>query len=267
MKKGIFLFVLLFFSVSPANAWSDKEHRMMAYMAEEHLTENTKEFLAKYLDQSIVEYSVWMDIYRNAPGYAQTTKWHMVTVGEDGHSFPENHEGKAAQALEQACEILSNYKEYNDSTIQINIIFLIHLVPEIHCPAHYYFLEFGDDVLTKQYTFMPISYNGVAYTYHKLWDDAPTLARKDDNLDMAKAYYDIWDDAKRKDVSDGGIQAWLLDNAQRIKGIYQWIQKGQAIDRQFLLDRQDFIDTQVRLGSARLERILNDLFDKWKEKD
>lgn len=264
--KRVLLFLLSLMSMCPiVCAWSDQEHRIMAYIAEEHLTKNTKEFLAKYLDQSIVEYSVWMDVYRNAPGYERTTKWHMVTVGEDGKSFPSGHEGQAVQAVETAIDILSHYKEYNDSTVFINILFLVHLIPEIHCPAHYYFLEFGDDVQTKNYTFMPIVYEGIKDTYHHMWDSSPTLAQPDADLDASKAYYDIWDDATRKMVSDGGPKAWFLDNAKRIKKIYNWVRPNQAISRQFLLDRKDFIDMQVRLASARLERTLNDLFDKWKE--
>jgi hypothetical protein len=68
-------------------------------------------------------------------------------------------------------------------------------------------------------------------------------------------------------VSDGRPRAWLEDNAKRIRKIYQWIQPNQAIDVQFLLRRKDFIDMQVRFGAARLERILNDLFDTWKERE
>ena len=238
----------------------------MAYMAEEHLSQNTKEFLAKYLDQSIVEYANWMDVYRNSVGYECTTTWHMVTVGKDGRSFPRDHEGKAAQALEEMCEILSNYKEYNDSTVHINLVQIIHLIPEIHCPAHYYFLELGDDVSTKDYTFMPIIYEGASDTYHHLWDSAATLTQQGTNLDEYKEYYDVWDDSTRKLVSDGGPQAWLVDNAKRIRNIHNWIYPNQSLDKQFLLKRKDFIDMQVRLGAARLERMLNDLFDTWKEK-
>ncbi|MBR0298429.1 MAG: S1/P1 nuclease [Bacteroidales bacterium] len=265
MKKALLILHLLALLCLPASAWSDAEHRMMAYMAEEHLTANTKEFLAKYLDQSIVEYAVWMDTYRNSPGYEKTTKWHMVTVGEDGKSFPEGREGQAVKAVETAIDILSHYKEYNDSTVHINLIYLIHLIPEIHCPAHYYFLEFGDDKETKKYTFMPILWEGKTDTYHHMWDSSPTLSQPDANLDESKAYYDIWDDATRKLVSDGGPRAWFLDNARRIKKIYGWVRPNQALDRQFLLSKKDFIDMQVRLAAARLERTLNDLFDKWKE--
>lgn len=45
--------------------------------------------LDRYLDQSIVEYSTWMDRYRTAPGYEITTYWHMVTIDKDGNVPPE----------------------------------------------------------------------------------------------------------------------------------------------------------------------------------
>lgn len=83
MKKLICLLLMLCAGTA-AFAWGGREHRLIAYIAEAHLTPRTRQVLDRYLDQSIVEYSTWMDRYRTAPGYEITTYWHMVTIDKDG---------------------------------------------------------------------------------------------------------------------------------------------------------------------------------------
>ena len=88
MKKLICLLLMLCAGTA-AFAWGGREHRLIAYIAEAHLTPRTRQVLDRYLDQSIVEYSTWMDRYRTAPGYEITTYWHMVTIDKDGNVPPE----------------------------------------------------------------------------------------------------------------------------------------------------------------------------------
>ena len=98
MKKLICLLLMLCAGTA-AFAWGGREHRLIAYIAEAHLTPRTRQVLDRYLDQAIVEYSTWMDRYRTAPGYEITTYWHMVTIDKDGSVPPEplrpNGDGKA----------------------------------------------------------------------------------------------------------------------------------------------------------------------------
>ena len=100
MKKLICLLLMLCAGTA-AFAWGGREHRLIAYIAEAHLTLRTRQVLDRYLDQSIVEYSTWMDRYRTAPGYEITTYWHMVTIDKDGSVPPEplrpNGDGDAVQ--------------------------------------------------------------------------------------------------------------------------------------------------------------------------
>ena len=114
MKKLICLLPMLCAGTA-AFAWGGREHRLIAYIAEAHLTPRTRQVLDRYLDQSIVEYSTWMDRYRTAPGYEITTYWHMVTIDKDGSVPPEplrpNGDGDAVRQLTRAIERLRNYRE------------------------------------------------------------------------------------------------------------------------------------------------------------
>ena len=139
MKKLICLLLMLCAGTA-AFPWGGREHRLIAYIAEAHLTPRTRQVLDRHLDQPIVEYSTWMDRYRTAPGYEITTYWHMVTIAKAGNVPPEplrpNGDGDAVRQLTRAIERLRNYRELSDSTVNVNLKYVIHLVGEMHCPGH-----------------------------------------------------------------------------------------------------------------------------------
>ena len=65
-------------------AWGGHGHKIVAAIAEKHLTPRAQKNIDLYLDQSIVSYAEWMDQYRNGTPYEISTWWHMITIGTDG---------------------------------------------------------------------------------------------------------------------------------------------------------------------------------------
>lgn len=61
----------------------------------------------------------------------------MVTIDKDGSVPPEplrpNGDGDAVRQLTRAIERLRNYRELSDSTVNVNLKYVIHLVGEMHC--------------------------------------------------------------------------------------------------------------------------------------
>lgn len=256
MKRLLTLIMMLVASLS-AFAWGGKEHRFMAYMAEQHLTQNTRAFLERYLDQSLTEYASWMDRYRDSPGYKPTTKWHMVSVDAQGNFEPDGN-GKALPKLNEAIKILSNYKEYDDSTVHINIVYVIHLVPEIHCPAHYYIGE--PDKIKRGW--QPVIFKGKKVKYHGFWDGSMNTLYPNMTYVQLLGIFDIWSPEKQREVSNGTPDDWCRDNLTRVKAIYDWAKPNDVLPDDFLEQHRELPETQVRLGGYRLARLLNDLFDK-----
>lgn len=262
MKKYISIIIAILVSSSIAEAWSWKEHRLMAYIAEEHLTENTKNVLRRYLDQSIIEYANWMDRYRDAPGYKETTHWHMVTVSEDLKSLPEGYLGHAAQALRNAVDILEDYQHHNDSTVFVNILYVIHLVPETHCPSHFYFLDLGGIEGSGIRNFGRVKINDRQMTYHAIWDTAISTLYPGLDLDQYRKLFDTFTDMEQKSASEGSVEDWILENGRRIREIYEWAKPGDMLPGDFLEQHRELPESMVPRASYRLARLLNQLFDK-----
>lgn len=262
IKRILSPIVLSLAFATAAYGWSGTEHRLMAYIAQEHLLPQTQAVLDRYLDQSIVEYASWMDRYRNSKGYEMTTHWHMVSIAQDGLSLVERDKsrGLAAYALHDAVEILKNYKEYSDSTVYINIMYIVHLVPEVHCPSHYHFYEFGGAKGAIDRCFQNVWLKGKKEGYHHIWDSSISTINPGLTRDQYKELFDTWTPEQQKAVSDGTVEDWILSNAAKVKVIYDWANPGERLDDDFMLQHRSLPESMVAPAGYRLARLLNDLF-------
>ena len=147
-----------------ACGWGRIGHDAVAYIAECNLSPKAQRIAEKYLGHSIVYFSSWMDDYRRSPGYEHTTYWHMAPVDERMYYTDEvrSSRGDAVCELENAIGLLKNYRQLDDSTVAANLRYVIHLVGDMHCPAHvdYPGVELWYDV----------SFNGKKRSYHSVWD-------------------------------------------------------------------------------------------------
>ena len=263
MRKTI-LIILAVLVCCPGYSWAWKEHRLMAYMASGHLTPSTQAFLDRYLDQNIFEYATWMDRYRDSPGYTQTNECHMIWVDADG-TLPvkESGSGRALPLMKEAINILSNWQDYNDSTIYINIVYLIHLIPEMHTPGHFYLHEVEENhtALVKK-MWAPFTFDGKKEkSYHYFWDQGVTKLYPDITMDEFVKKFDTWDEEKQAEVCQGTLDDWALDNISRIRQIYDWYVP--SAPRTFMTEEHGWlIEEQARRAGYRLAKVLNDLFDK-----
>lgn len=242
-----------------ASAWSGTEHKIMADIAQEHLTPATQAVLDRYFDSPLCEYANWMDRYRRAPGYEMTDAWHMTVVGEDNHSLPRDERGQAFYALQNAIGVLQDYKNQSDSTVFVNLLYIVHLVPEIHCPSHLYLCSLGGFDKANEMNFRYLKFKGVSKTYHSLWDSSITIVNPSLNLDEYRTLYDTWTPVQQKAAGDGTVEAWLCDIADKVQVIYSWEKKN--LENDFFIRHRELPEELVRLASYRLARVLNTLFD------
>ena len=169
MKKILLpVFVMFFMSLSLADSfgWGRTGHDAVAAIAERHLTGKARATVEAILDgKSIVYWSNWMDNVRRTPEYGYTTNWHVSHVDSGFKAvIAEKHgkyNGDCLWGLEKIMPVLEDYKAYDDSTVQVNLKFLIHLIGDMHCPVHVYYEDKQDFnvVLGSRKT-----------SYHALWD-------------------------------------------------------------------------------------------------
>lgn len=256
--SGCLAAVVFCFYASPALGWGRTGHDAITYIAECHLTPRAKKNIEKILDgKSIVYYAKWMDEIRATPEYSYTTNWHVGHVDRNLKAVVAEKHGKyngdCILGLEKVMPILENYRNYDDSTVAVNLKFLIHLIPDMHCPVHVYY--------EGQESFS-VYFNGAKCGYHKLWDSELidsvhgwSYSEYGRELDRASAQ-------EIKEYCNGTFIDWLEDNAVRCKVIYEWGSADAELGQDFKNEAVRLAEEQIMIGGYRLAHVLNSLFDK-----
>ena len=246
MKKLLFLLLCAgFLHTGSAFGWGREGHETIAKIAERNLTKKAKKRIEKYLGgHSVVYYAKWMDEYRKTPEYA------------DELLNPKR--GNAIYGLELAVGNLKNYRSLTDSAVAVNLKYVIHLVGDMHCPAHikYTTHNMKYDVLFEDKYRKPHK-----FYVHSVWDNEIitttriwSVSEWADELDRAPK-------SEKQALAAGTPRDWLHDAAVCCEVQFEWAKPDERLGQDFLNKALPLVESQIRKAGYRLARILNDLFD------
>ena len=265
MKKLYFLLLAaLFIQPQQTKAWDGLGHQVIARIAERNLTPQTKANLERFLDHSIVEYSTWMDIYRKAPGYEMTNWWHMGTIDENGNpcgSIRDNGDGDALPQLTKAIDRLKNWRELSDSTVNINIKYVLHIIGDMHCPAHIFYSDLPGGPQNR-YGWFRVTFKGKSSAYHGLWDGSLRFGfpEWENNVETFCDNFDSYDNEDKQSLSAGTPEEWLRESGRECHVIYDWAKPGDTLPDEFFTQHGELAKMQAVKAGYRLARTLNELF-------
>ena len=254
MKKTLLLLCAAFLCSGTAFGWGKIGHDAITYIAECNLTPRAKKNIEKYLGHSIVYDASWMDCYRHTPAYKHTSGWHGADVDAEGNYAPRTR-GDAVQCIEGAMEALKDYKNLDDSTVVVNLRYLIHLVGDMHCPVH---VKYPGVKNFKIYL------DGREYNYHSFWDSSAIEMNHRWNYMEWQHQLDRCTKREKKAIAAGTPRDWMAENARECRIIYVWAQPEQRFEkgetRDFLNIVHPLAERQILKAGYRLAAVLNGLF-------
>lgn len=260
MKRMTLIVLAVILACGTASGWGREGHEVIAKIAENHLQPSAKKTIEKYLgDHSIVYFAKWMDEYRHTKEYAFTSPWHTAKVNENLEYVPSGAKGDAIFGIQQAIETLKNYKELPDSTVSVNIKYLIHLVGDMHCPAHISYsgrsqgfkVDFGDNHYLKPKE---------TISYHSVWDYAVIQSSRIWSVTEYARELDRKSKKEIEAITAGTPEQWFHDNASRCIVQFDMASPGDALLQDFVNEALPLIETQMLYAGYRLAAVLNGLF-------
>jgi hypothetical protein len=152
------------------------------------------------------------------------------------------------------------YKKLSDSTIIVNIKFLIHMVGDMHCPSHNYY----DDDPNPKYKRFSIFNKGKKVAWHKFWDrsaveylhrgwSCPDYVKNIDNLSEKEI-------AK---IVKGTPEQWAKQNGKEMREPYSLLIRHiefKDMPEENKERMTEIVDLQILRGGHRLAYIINDIF-------
>ena len=259
MKRFILILMAGLLMSSSAFGWGREGHETIAKIADNNLKSSARKVIEKYLgDHSIVYYAKWMDEYRHTPEYAFTTNTHVARVDENLKYSPYPEEGDAIYGINQAMEILKDYKNLPDSTVAVNIKYLIHLVGDMHCPAHVYYLGRNQNYKVKfgGGYIKPVK----EIKIHTVWDETAIQSSRIWSVSEWAEELDRKSANEIKAIVAGTPVDWLEDNARRCEVQFEMSAPGENVAQDFVNEALPLIETQILYAGYRLASVLNSIF-------
>jgi hypothetical protein len=257
MKRIVFICLLALIGTSSAFAWGREGHEVIARIAENNLKPGVKKKIESYLGHSIVYYAKWMDEYRHTPEYKFTHSWHSCVVDEELKYVPQSG-GDAVYGLTYATENLVDYRHLSDSAVAVNIKYLVHLVGDLHCPAHIKYRG-------REYSFK-VKFGGgyiqprVNARIHDVWDYYAIQSCRIFSSSEYAEELDRLSSREMKAIVEGTYVDWLHDNAGRCLLQFDLAYPDAALKQDFINAAMPLIETQMLYAGYRLAYVLNTIF-------
>lgn len=166
--------------------------------------------------------------------------------------------GDAIYGLTYATENLRDYRHLSDSAVAVNIKYIIHLVGDMHCPAHIKYqgrdsgfkVRFGGDYIQPK----------VNATMHSVWDYYAIQSCRIFSSSEYAEELDMLSSREKKAIAEGTYTDWLHDNAERCLLQFDLAYPDAALKQDFVNAAMPLIETQMLYAGYRLAYVLNMIF-------
>jgi hypothetical protein len=256
------IITILFFSLLSqcAFAWGITGHRVIAEIAERHLTKNAKKNLSLLIGREPLAYwANWADFIKSdtTEKWKGTGPWHYVDLpaGLDESEFADKLKSineKNLYTQIPAMEKILRSKRTSLTEKQEALHFLIHLVGDMEQPLHVGHSEDLGGNRIEEYWFNRRT------NLHTIWDE--------DLVDYQKWSYteyvtniDVASDAEIRQMQSGTLEDWLYQTYQLAQEVYDETPANAKLGYDYNYLFYYKLNKQLLMGGLRLAKILNDI--------
>lgn len=239
---------------APALAWGPTGHRVVALVAQDHLSRPALAEIETLLDgETMAEASTWADDVREQRAWRQSAPWHYVNI-PDGKTYEhsrKNRRGDVLRAIERFRRDLANRR--NSPAKRANALrFLIHFVADLHQPLH---VGRAED---RGGNTIEVTWFGQPSNLHRVWD-SQIISRRRIRFQRWAASLERPSPSQVAAWTDSGPLDWAAESQALRPQVYRIGDGnlGERYDRENLpIVRKRLLQAGVRLA-AFLEKALD----------
>lgn len=242
-------------------AWGLLGHRIIAEIADHHLSKKSRKAINSILDhQKMAYWANYPDFVKSDTTgvYKPMSAWHYVNI--DPHSdfsgFLQDLQAQKAPNLYTQIKVLTEKlkdKNLGQEDKKIGLIYLVHLMGDLAQPMHTG--RAGDLGGNK----IKVMYFGTETNLHSLWDEK-MLDRQQYSY---TEYANLLDRKTKQEVAtieSGTLEDWLYDSHLIANKIYAQTPAGANLRYDYDYKFTYTMERQLLYGGLRLAKVLNDIF-------
>ena len=249
MKTFLTALFLLFATLN-SFAWGRKGHTIVAEIAFSYLDEPTKKNVLSYLDgMTLEEAANWMDDIKSDKKTAFMKPFHYANFPK-GTKATEHNSDNIVKVLNDAILDLAKKDRLTHDEIKTNLLFLFHLVGDLHQPLH---VGYGND---KGGNTVQLNYKTRGTNLHSFWDSGII---QDQNVTLGDCINAVkFSPEELKAVKAVNVVAWSQESRNLLDQVYDY--KNPKVSEKYVLDSSKIIEKQLQKAGIRLAAVLNMFF-------
>lgn len=231
-------------------AWGEKGHTLVAQVAFNYMDEATRKNVLQYLDgMTLQEAANWMDAIKSDPANNYMRGYHYINFEKGSKEAPTGD--NIVTVIDRTLKELDHKEKLSHEEIKRRILFLFHLIGDLHQPLHVgYLSDKGGN--TVQLNFM----GSQGTNLHATWDTG-IIEYKNTSLQevlSSKAYTP----EELAAVQKIDVVGWARQSRGYLKDAYA-VKNNKADDR-YVDAVYPIVKTQLLDAGIRLAAVLEHYF-------
>ena len=255
--KRLIVLTLAITSLFNAMAWGPKGHDTVAYIAEKHLSKKTLKRVMEILDgHSLVYVANWMDNASHTDEYAYTKTWHYVNVDPEEGTYANSKKDAAGDAVTAINTIVDNLKsgELSLEEERAQLMMLIHIVGDIHCPMH------AGRKSDRGGNGTQVKYFGKQKKLHSVWDSEIVESAHRWSYSEWQEQVDRASAKQEKAIAHGTPNDWIEETVILANRLYEDAAEVSNMSYDYVAEYAPVIEEQFLKGGIRLAKLLEEIY-------
>lgn len=257
----ILLVFCLLLSFNFGYSWGTTGHRVVAQIAQNHLSRKAQREIKKiFANEPMAYWANWPDFIKSdtTDVWKSTSSWHYINIDKqkDFEDFKVAIKSQKAPNLYTQIQILSAQLKDEKTSIKdkkIALIFLIHLMGDLAQPMHTgRYADLGGNKIK-------LNFFGQPTNLHALWDSKLIDNTQYSYTEFANVL-DVKPADEVKQIQSGTLEDWLYDSHKEANYIYANSVEGKNYSYDYVYKFEPLLERQLLYGGLRLAKILNDIF-------
>jgi hypothetical protein len=250
MKYVTLLLLFALFNSTASFGWGKKGHIMVVEAAFSQLDAATKKKVLYHLNGMTIEQAAnWMDDASRLQGYGYMKTYHYANFTKNERvSLKKGN--NILYILDKTIRDLQNKKQLNNAQIKTKLLFLFHLVGDIHQPLH---VGYGYD---KGGNKTQLDYKGQGTNLHAFWDSGIIRHKKINLRDCLMA--NPFSRNELVSLQKINVVTWAQESNNLLRHCYNT--QGHIVTQKYLDSSTPIVKTQIAKAGVRLAAVLQTVF-------
>jgi hypothetical protein len=238
-------------------AWGPKGHDNTVYIAEKHLSQKTLKQVTEVLEgHSLVYVANWMDNASHTDEYAYTKTWHYVNVDPEEGTYANSVKETAGDAVTAINTLVANLKsgELSPEEERVQLMMLIHIVGDIHCPMH------AGQKRDRGGNGTQVKYFGKQKKLHSVWDSEIVESAHRWGYSEWQEQIDRATPKQQQAYMQGTPNDWIEETVILANDVYERASEVSNMSYDYVAEYTPILEQQFLKGGIRLAKLLEEIY-------